>query len=727
MQLKQLLLVLLFPLMVFSQENQPKIGLVLSGGGAKGFAHIGVLKEIDKAGIKIDYIGGTSMGSIIGALYASGYTGEQIEKLVLDIDFTSLMQDLIPRNAKPYFDKEFGEHSFFTLPVKNGVPQLPTAISKGQNILDLFSRVLQHVDDVKDFSKLPIPFFCVATNAETGDGVLLESGSLPMAIRASGSFPTLLSPVTIDGKLLIDGGIVNNFPADIMKAKGMDYIIGVDVQGELLKKNELNSVVELLNQIAAYKIFENSSKAIRHVNVHIKPNIEDYSVISFEKTKEIIDIGNKEALKFTSIFDSISSLQPEKRELSSIKTAYKKEKIKEIKVIGAKRFTSAFVKGRLNLRVGDSICKLELNDKIKLLSATENYDRIEYELKNNIATIKVLEKKDIAKIRLGAHFDQLYQSALLANYINKSLLIANDELSVDIIVGDRIRYNLNYFVDNGFYLSYGFKSRYNHFRTNAPYNPTNIAGINKIDISYSDITNQIFVQTTFNRMFALGLGFEQKTLKITTDTFNTPFRSGEVFDKNTYLDFFTYLKLDTYDDKNFPTKGFYVDLGAKWFFSSTDKFDVFDHVTQLNGRFGFATSMFKNTLTLKYQSDAGFTISDVENGVFDYFLGGNNQNYINTFVPMYGYEFGSLSEKSYIKSEIQLRCEIFKNNHLSFIANYARLENNVFKNAKIFDDIRSGYALGYSIDSFIGPIEIKYAWSPDHKENFWHFNLGFWF
>ena len=151
---------------VFSQKKQPKVGLVLSGGGAKGFAHVGVLKEIEKAGIQIDYIGGTSMGAIVGGLYAAGYSASQIEKIIKDTDFYSLLQDKNPRNTEPFFEKEHGEKYSIVLPIDKGKIGLPQGVSKGQNILSFLTELLAPVDSISDFSKLPIPFFCIAADLE---------------------------------------------------------------------------------------------------------------------------------------------------------------------------------------------------------------------------------------------------------------------------------------------------------------------------------------------------------------------------------------------------------------------------------------------------------------------------------------------------------------------------------------------------------------------------------
>jgi NTE family protein len=212
-------------MLFFAQQKQPKVGLVLSGGGAKGFAHVGILKEIDKAGLQIDYIGRTGMGAIVGGLYAIGYSGKQIERIITETNFIPLLRDKLPRSTTPFFEKEFGENTVISLPITKGKIGLPKAVSKGQNMLSLLIELVSEAAIISDFSKLQIPFFCIATDVETGEQILLEKGSLPISLRASKSFPILLNPVEIADRLLIDDGIANNFPVDIMKEKGADIII----------------------------------------------------------------------------------------------------------------------------------------------------------------------------------------------------------------------------------------------------------------------------------------------------------------------------------------------------------------------------------------------------------------------------------------------------------------------------------------------------------------------
>ncbi len=730
MKKKVFLLLFLLPVLLIAQTKEPKIGLVLSGGGAKGFAHIGVLKEIEKAGVKIDYIGGTSMGAIVGGFYAAGYSASQIEKMVKEIDFVSLLQDKLPRNALPLFEKEFGENYALTLPVKNNKIGLPRGVSKGQNILKLLTYLLSPVDTITHLSKLPIPFFCIATNVETGEQVILEEGSLPLVLRASGSFPTFLNPVEVNGKLLIDGGVVNNFPAEYMKSKNVDFIIGVDVQGRLNKKEKLNSVVSILNQIVNFQTYGKSNPQKKHVDIYIKPRIDTFNAADFAKKNQILKKGDEIALQFQEVFEKIAKIQKAEDIRPELKIDKEKYHISKITVSGTNKYTRAYVLGKLNLQIGDSITYKELDKKLDFLTATDNYEEIEYMLnkqkEGNELRISLQEQKHQANIRLGAHYDQLYETGILLNYNNKRLLISNDQLSLGVVLGDRIRYHLNYFVDNGFYVSYGFRSRYNQFNTNTKFSLQENQNINKINVSYTDFTNMAFIQTTFDRKFAIGGGVELKKVAIKTETIGTETSNTTTFDDSNYFNLLGYLKLDTYDHSTFATKGFYADLGFKWYAFSSDFNRNFRSFPQLKGTLGFATTFLKN-ITFQYTNEAGFSFNNPVSDVFDFYLGGYNKNYINTFFSLYGYEFAEVSGNTFLKSEFEFRYQFAKNNYASFIANYARVNDNVFKDGDLFKNTLSGYAIGYSLKTFVGPIEFKYSWSPDTKKHYWLFNLGFWF
>lgn len=733
MKLK-LFILIICPILLLAQQ-QPKVGLVLSGGGAKGFAHVGVLKELEKAGVQVDYIGGTSMGAIIGGLYASGYSANQIEGIIKKIDFFSMIQDNVKREDIPYFEKSYLEKTAVTLPIRNGGIGLPLGLSKGQNILNFLTELLSPVDNINDFSKLPIPFFCIATDIETGEEVILEEGSLPLALRASGSFPSLLNPVEVKDRLLVDGGVANNFPVDRMKKKGVDIVIGVNVQGTLLDKEKLSSVASLLSQIINFQMYKKSDEQIKHLDVHIHPDVNEYTVVSFDDKETILNRGRNAVKPYKAVFDSIASLQKIKRKTVKNNIKRKRFLIDRIILKGNKNYTENFILGKLRLKEGDSVSYSEVSKKINTLTASKTFQRVDYNFKNSYngkkLEITVKENDTRAFLGLGLHYDLLYKSGVLLNYNHKKLLLSNDELSFDFVIGDNIRYDIQYFIDNGYLLSYGFSSRYNSFKTDVTFNENNL---NKINVSYRDFTNKLFAQTTLNKRTAFGLGVEIQSVKISSDTFLTN-NEETLFDDSLYFNSFGFLNIDTYDKKMFPTKGFYLGGNFKWYMWSNRNKTLndfasgsisFNQYSQVDGTFGFATT-FWDKFTFQNINQAGFTLGEEGSEIFDYRLGGYNQNYINNFTSFYGYDISSLTDQSFLKSEFHLRYSIFDKHYLNFIANYGRIGKNVLRRGEVLKEIKSGYALGYSLETILGPIEIKYSWSPDHNDRFWLFNLGFWF
>ena len=290
----------LFFQLSFGQETvRPKVGLVLSGGGAKGLAHIGVLKTLDSLNIKVDYIAGTSMGAVVGGLYASGYSAKQLDSIFSKLDVNALLQDYTPRESKSFYEKRNDEIYALTLPFSNFKLGLPSGLSKGLYNFNLISRLTKHVSHIREFNQLPIPFLCIATDLETGNQVVLEKGILAEAIIASGALPTLYNPIEINGRLLIDGGVVNNYPVEELTSRGITVIIGVDVQEGLKNRTQLNDVTAVLSQINNFSMIEKMEEKKRLTTIYINPEVKGYSVVSFEKGIEIIQKGNDKANEYS--------------------------------------------------------------------------------------------------------------------------------------------------------------------------------------------------------------------------------------------------------------------------------------------------------------------------------------------------------------------------------------------------------------------------------------------
>jgi len=209
--------------------ERPKVGLILSGGAAKGMAHVGVLKVIEQAGLKIDYIGGTSMGGLVSDLYAIGYDADSLGGRVASVDWDKLLSDDINRRELSIEEKPDYDRFFVSFPLRERKVKLPAGVVTGQNIENLFAELCSHVHNIQDFDQFQIPLLCVSADVATGAAVIHRDGYLPNAMRATMAIPSVFTPVNIDGRLLIDGGVVNNFPVDHVQAMGADILIGVNV------------------------------------------------------------------------------------------------------------------------------------------------------------------------------------------------------------------------------------------------------------------------------------------------------------------------------------------------------------------------------------------------------------------------------------------------------------------------------------------------------------------
>ncbi|GAA4235219.1 patatin-like phospholipase family protein [Postechiella marina] len=742
---KKLIILTLFFFAIYSakaqkskQETQPKIGLVLSGGGAKGLAHIGALKIIDSLGVKVDYVAGTSMGAIIGSLYSAGYSGNQIDSIFRKVDFDKIINDDTPRAAKVFYERSNSEKYAITLPYNNFKIKLPSALSRGQNTFGLLSRLTLHVCDVDEFNKLPIPFFCIATNVETGKAVVLEKGSLTQSVMASAALPTLFQPVTIGNKVLIDGGVVNNYPIDELRAKGMDVIIGVDVQDGLLKRDALVSAPDVLLQINNFRSIKAMESKVKKTNVYIKPDIVGYSVVSFDEGSNIIKQGERAArLKINDLKNLVGSAPKPK-------VIFKPQDsiiINSSKIRGITNYTRSYVLGKLKIKSNEKISYENFTKGVNNLIATNNFDSFQYQFiktqkedeYNLIADVR--ETKTNTFIKASIHYDDLYKSAVLVNLTKKRLLFDNDVASLDFILGDNVRYNFEYLIDKGFYWSIGFKSRFNTFNKNISaqllLNDDEIegTGLNKIDADVQDQTNQLYVQTLIKKDFALSLGGEHKRLELKSETItiNNDETEDFVFEKTDYFSIFAQLKLDTYDNKYFPTKGVYFNGDVHTYLFASAFNDDFENFSIAKADLGYAFSI-SNKIALNFETNGGFKMGDKSTQTLDFALGGYGNNLINNFTPFIGYDFLSLTGNSFVKASVKADYEILKNNHIILEANWANVGEDIFENGEWFTlpDYR-GYGLGYALDTFVGPIEVKYSYSPEEGQSVWFFNLGFWF
>ena len=715
----------------FGQEQpRPKVGLVLSGGGAKGLAHIGVLKVIDSLGIKIDYVAGTSMGAIVGGLYASGYTANELDSIFSQMDIDALLQDYTPRESKSFYEKRNDEIYALVLPFNKFKLGLPSGLSKGLYNFNLISSLTQHVRHTRNFNELPIPFLCIATDAETGEKIILDKGILAQSITASGALPTLYSPVEINGKLLIDGGVIDNYPVEELMAKGVDIIIGVDVQDGLKTRKELNEVTSVLAQINNFSMIEKMEGKQKMTNIYIKPDIKGYSVVDFGKGKEIINKGKQKALEFVKQLSPYANSNSKKTSAIIVQDSIF---IKDIVFNKLDNFTRAYIIGKLKFKRNTKISNKQLQKGILNLNATQNFSAINYsfeEMQDGDKLILQLKENEInAFLKFGLHYDDLFKSGILLNYTKKKLFVKNDVTSLDLVLGDNIRYNFDYYIDNGFYWSFGFNSNLTTFNRNITTYITNdlVVGSNvsAINVDFLDLSNQAYLQTIFVQKFSIGGGFESKFLRLKSETLQN---GNPVFESSNYLSVFGFVKYDSFDEKYFPKTGWNFNSELRSYVYSSDYVNNFERFSVAKADFGFAQPLFKD-ITFKLQTEGGFSLGERSVSYFDFILGGYGFQQVNNIKPFLGYDFLSIAGDSYVKLIVSADYEFYKKHHFNATANFANIGNNIFDTLDTwFANPRySGYSLGYGMETVIGPLEVKHSWSPETGNHFTWFSVGFWF
>ncbi|AMS13655.1 hypothetical protein A3218_04840 [Pseudomonas chlororaphis] len=380
------LLLCLLPVFLHAAEApRPKIGLVLSGGAARGLAHIGVLKALEEQGVKIDAIAGTSMGAVIGGLYASGYKIDELEKLALGIDWQQALSDAPPREDIPFRRKQ--DDRDFLVKQKlsfrdDGSLGLPLGVIQGQNLALLLESMLAHASDTRDFDKLPIPFRAVATDIASGEKVVFRKGHLPRVIRASMSIPAVFAPVEMDGRLLVDGGMTDNIPLDVARDMGVDIAIVVDIGTPLRSRQQLATVVDVLNQSITLMTRRNSEEqlATLHKNdVLIQPSLASFGVTDFGRAQEMIDAGYRATRILDARLAPLRRAEPMDAELSAARTPSQRTPIiTAIRVENDSKVSDDVIRYYIRQHIGEPLDLGRLQTDMGTLYGLDYFEQVQY-------------------------------------------------------------------------------------------------------------------------------------------------------------------------------------------------------------------------------------------------------------------------------------------------------------------------------------------------------------
>jgi len=474
-------------------------------------------------------------------------------------------------------------------------------------------------------------------------------------------------------------------------------------------------------------------------DIYIKPDIKEFSVVSFDEAEAIIVNGKKAALTKLPQLKALANRQQRKQEEVIIAENSQNLVINQLSIAGTNRYTRSYIKGKLKLKTPSVTTYEKLNEGINNLSATGNFDRVTHRLidtdKGKQLLLNVKESDDKMLLRFAIHYDDLYQTAALINITKKNLLFNNDVLSGDLALGDNIRYNLDYYIDKGFHWSTGLKFGYTSFNKGIDFDFIGKFGeipdldINTIDISYKDYTLQGYAETLLKQNFSIGFGAEYKRLQIISDTFGEDENQipRTVFDNSDYWSALGYIKFDTYDNKYFPTTGVLFTGDFHTYLFSSNFTNSFEEFSIAKGKLGYAVPI-TDRLSFNTTAEAGAKIGALSLNSLDFLLGGFGAQTVNNIVPFYGYDFLELSGQSFATALLSFDYRMFKHHHINVAANYANIGDILFSTGRWFELPEfSGYALGYGLETFLGPIQVKYSYSPEIKESNVFFSLGFWF
>ncbi len=368
-----------------------KIGVVLSGGGAKGAAHVGVLKILEEHNIPVDYIAGTSIGAYVAGMYSLGYSASEVEAIMMGVNWDSGYSDTIPRNILSYRDKQLRDRYNIPLNIgyNEGQVRAPSGLLRGQTMSQLLRQSTDLVQQFGHFDDLAIPYRAVATDLETSLPVVISHGSMVKAMQASATVPGALQPAQIEGKLLVDGGIANNMPVDVVKAMGADIIIAVDIGSPLVKKDKLDSTIAVLDQLSNFLTNASTAKQkelLTDKDVLIRPAIDALSTTDFTIMPLALTLG-KEAANGQLYKLSSMSVSPEeyaayveaKKAKGKLLMADVRHPINEIVFENQSKVSLNLLTETLDIKPGQAVSKDELNEALKRIYSLNKFERVDAE------------------------------------------------------------------------------------------------------------------------------------------------------------------------------------------------------------------------------------------------------------------------------------------------------------------------------------------------------------
>ncbi|MBN2746723.1 MAG: patatin-like phospholipase family protein [Bacteroidales bacterium] len=739
--------VLLCSFLTLFGQQRPKVAVVLSGGGAKGMAHVGFLKVMEQAGIVPDMILGTSMGSIVGGLYSIGFTPDSIEKMMIQQDWDLILGNKvglrqINMEEKREYDKYISE-----FPLKGIVPQLPKGVIKGHELELLFEKLTWTAAGDTNFDDFNIPFRCVAVDMLEGKPYIFQSGQLSVAMRASMSIPTIMEPVKYRGMLLVDGGLINNFPVDVAKEMGADIIIGVYVGGQLKSEEELKSVFSLLTQSSLMASILDAKKKKPLLDVYIEPYLNDLTAADFDKSKLLIQRGFDESMKN---YDQLLKISKELQKYP-LKEIERKPMIDSIRIGEFETTkienpnTRKMVSNIVGTNLGGIVNSDDIHQEINVLFGTRLFDKIGYEL-NPIDSVKYSIKYHIDEsptklLNFAFNYSSDVEASLILQLILRNQWIRGSKFELKTRLGREPALFVRYMK----YLDANYKNNiaFGYSNMVSSYLVYDLES-GKFSQNYRFRNNRFFFE--YNRLISLSSEF--KAFYKFESQYFTSRLAPKLGEFETYKLKGNYVGLayqrNSLDKKYFPKSGSEMDLitilrlGSE-FSKQINENDTSVQIHELTGatdnpdqffaRFSFSNYFGKNKLIFSNNANVFFSSDNFYN-LNSFIVGGVNDygNYQN--ISFYGMPFNYAFANTGLIYRFSARYELVNKLYVSLTANglyEVDSYQNIFKSTVDWDRYFLGYGAGVSYESPIGPVSVFVSKNLSYSHFWTYFNIGYQF
>ncbi len=704
----------------FPQEKQvrPALGLALSGGGAFGMAHVGVLKVMEEAGLRPDYITGVSMGSIVGSLYSIGYSADSLHNILKNADWNLLLSNSMTEDKVIFTEKKYFNNSIASFPISSRKVKLPSGLINGQHIEKMLSYYAWPAAGINDFLTLPIPFLCIGTDLVSCGKIVLKNGYLPDAVRASMAVPSVFTPVKIDTTILIDGGFVRNIAVSELKDMGAEIVIGSYTGFNRYNENELQSMTGVLKQLSFFNSINDFAREKKLIDYLIVPDENGISITSFSQVDTIYNRGYRAAVpfreKFRKLADSLNRIGPQKMvEFLKPVDSYIFDKIE---ITGNSVITDDQILGILEIAPGKTVRKEDLNDKIDLLYGRAWFEKVKYRIIPENQSLKLViecTEKPLTMMYAAVHYDNFLKEGAILNLSAKNLLTGSSALEIDGFIGQFYRLRFSYTQFLGKNQKAGLSMFYNNDNTLIPH-----------------LTIRGETGKYFGRSYSSGLSFNNRTGLNHLMSISAEFRSLSLapdFISEDNIRRFTYnsfyadyeTRINTLDKKYFPKKGLssLISLSYSRLLSGKIKgqFSKTSYTSDHPGDFLFKRSYSASAGFRKYfQTGRKVSMSLGGNVLFtytkdsltspqNYFLLGGIEASTSRSIPLAGFRDNEIEVDRMAGIRYGTDIEFRKDLHLCFIANFAVAHEPV-KEKEL--SLYGGYGLGLGYMSIIGPLKI---------------------